>query len=31
MEDRNWGVYGPKIDTIELWPESTSGAQEYDV
>jgi len=21
MEDRNWSMYGPKIDMIELWPE----------
>jgi len=28
MEDRNWSMYGPKIDMIELWPERTCGAQD---
>jgi len=28
MEDRNWSMYEPKIDMIELWPERTSGAQD---
>jgi len=28
MEDRNWSIYGPKIDMIELWPERTGGAQD---
>jgi len=28
MEDRNWSMYGPKIDTIELWPEKTCGTHD---
>ena len=28
MEDRNWSMYGPKINMIELWPETTLGAQD---
>jgi len=27
MEGRNWSIYGPKIDLIELWPQRTCGAQ----
>jgi len=28
MEDRNWSMYGPKIDMIELWLDRTCGAQD---
>jgi len=28
MEDKNWSIYGPKIDMIELWPERACGTQD---
>ena len=28
IEDRNWSIYGPKIDMIELRPERTCGTQD---
>ena len=28
IEDRNWSMYGSKIDMIELWPERTCGDQD---
>jgi len=27
MEDRNWSMYGLKIDVMELWPQRPCGAQ----